>query len=145
MDFLKALSQSMQNRKAKSNRRQGTRAYYSSGEIYLSRLFGYKKVGNRYEPDPRYMPAIKTIFEMLAAGKTLPEIKAILDDMKVRDSSNNRYSITRIIAIAERPVYAAHLYQRGRLVPVQNLEPIVTLDIWKQAQKKLQIEKRKVF
>ncbi len=141
MEFIKALK----NVVSKQKRKAGVRAYYSGGEVYLSRVFGYHLVdGRRYEPDERYAPAIRTIFEMLAAGRTLPEIKTTLDELKARDSSHNRYSIFRIIAIAERPIYCGYLLQRGRLVAVKNLTALVSLDIWKQAQKTVKLEKKKL-
>jgi hypothetical protein len=140
MEFIKAL----QNSFKKQRRKAGTRAYYNSGEVYLSRLFGYQLVDGRYEPDPRYRDHIMTIYSLLADGSTLPEIKAALDLMGARDSSNNRYSISRIVGIAERPIYAGYLIQRGRLVKVHNLTPIITLDVWKKAERQLKIEKKKI-
>ncbi len=139
MEFIKAL----QNAITKQKRKQGTRAYYSSGEVYLSRLFGYKLIGDRYEPDPRYAPAIRTIFELLAAGKPLPELKQALDTIKARDSSNNRYSYARIIALV-RPIYAGYIEQRGRLTEVKNMTPIVSLDVYRKAEKQLKIERKKL-
>jgi len=144
LDFFKALSQAAQSRKTKEKRKQGTRAYYNSGEVYLSRLFGYRLVEGRYEPDPRFRDHIMTIYSMLAGGSTLPEIKASLDKMGARDSSNNRYSISRTIGIAERPIYAGYLLQRGRLVKVDNLTPIVSLGEWKKAERQLKVEKKKL-
>lgn len=144
MNFLTAMAQAIQVKKAKENRKKGIRAYYNSGEVYLSRVFGYRLVEGHYIPDDRYAGHIRTIYSLLAAGKTLPEIKTALDEMKARDSSNNRYSISRIIAIAERPIYCGYLLQRGRLVAVKNLKALVSLDTWKQAQKTVKLEKKKL-
>jgi len=141
MEFIKAFH----NVLVKQKRKSGTRAYYSGGEVYFSRLFGYRLVGDRYEPDPRYAPAIRMIFEMLAEQKTLIEIKKTLDEVKVRDSSNNRYSLSRISAIASRPVYSGYINQHGRLAKINNLIPLVSLETWKQAQKTLQVEKKKMI
>jgi len=85
------------------------------------------------------------IFEMLAEQKTLIEIKKTLDEVKVRDSSNNRYSLSRISAIASRPVYSGYINQHGRLAKINNLIPLVSLETWKQAQKTLQVEKKKMI
>lgn len=145
MNFITAMTQAIRARQGKESRKKGTRAYYNSGVVYLSRVFGYQLVDGRYEPDERYAPAIRTIFDLLTAGKTLPETKAILDEMKARDSSNNRYSISRIIAIAGRPIYCGYLLQRGRLVKVDNLTPIVTLDEFRVAEKYLKRERRKLI
>lgn len=144
MDFLKALSQAARSRKTKEKRKQGTRAYYASGQIYMSRLFGYRLIEGHYIPEERYAPAIRTIFEMLAEGRSLPEIKSALDSAGRRDSSNNRFSLSRIISIGERPVYSGYLLQRGRLVKVDNLMPIVSLEMWQKSQKQLKIEKKKI-
>jgi len=140
MEFIKALHNVINKQKRKT----GTRAYFANGEVYFSRLFGYRLVAGRYEPDERFSRAIKKIYDLLSEGKSLPEIKVILDEMKVRDSSNNKYSISRIVAIAERPVYAAHLYQRGRLVRIKNLTPIVSLEAWKRAQLLLKFERKRL-
>ncbi len=141
MDFLKALSQAARSRKSKEKRKQGTRAYYSSGTVFMSRLFGFHLIQGRYEPDPRFEPAIRTIFDLLAVGKTLPETKAVLDEMKARDSSNNRYSFARITALI-RPIYAGYIEQRGKLVEVKNLTPIVTLEIYRKAKKQVRLENK---
>ena len=128
----------------KQKRKSGTRCYFSDGTVFFSRLFAYKLIGDRYEPDPRYAPDIKTIFEMLADGKTLVEIKEALDSMKARDSSNNRYSFTRITALI-RPIYSGYIEQRGKLVEVKNLTPLVTLEVYRKATKQIKMESKKLF
>ena len=139
MEFIKALKSAV----SKQRRRSGTRAYYSGGEIYLSRLYAYILKDGRYEPDPRYSDHIKTIFTLLAAGKTLPEVKSALDEMKARDSSNNRYSYARIMALV-RPIYAGFIEQRGKLVEVKNMTPIVSLEIYRKAERQLRVERKKL-
>jgi len=141
MEFIKALHNVINKQKRKT----GTRAYFANGEVYFSRLYGYRLVDGRYVPDERYAPAIRTVFEMLAAGKSLPEIKAILDGMKARDSSNNKYSISRICSIAERPIYCGFLYHHRRMVAVENFVPVISLETWKKAQRTLRIEKIKII
>lgn len=140
MEFIRALKTAI----TKQKRKAGVRAYYSGGTVYMSRLYGYRLIDGHYSPDERFAPGIRTIFEMLTVGKSLPEIKAALDSAGMRDSSNNRYSISRIIAIAERPVYAGSLHQRGRLVKIENMTSIVAFDLWKAAQRQLKIEKKKI-
>jgi hypothetical protein len=141
MEFLKAL----QDIKSKHHRKQGIRAYYNNGEVYLSRLFGYNRVSGRYVPDPRYSPAIEKIFQMLANGYMLPEVKKELDVIGAKDSSNNRFSIARIIAIAERPIYTGCLIQRGRFIEIKNIKPIVEREVYERAIKQLQKEKKKII
>ena len=85
MEFIKALKSAA----AKGRRRAGTRTYIRNGELYLSRLFGYQLVDGQYLPDPRYEPAIRTIFDMLASGATLPSIKSRLDEMNVQGHHNS--------------------------------------------------------
>lgn len=147
MNFTTAMSQALKSRRAKQNRRAGTRAYLSgTGNVYLSRLFGYRLLGDHYEPVQPYAEYIRRMFEMITnEKKTLPEIKAELDKVKAVDSSRNRFSISRIVGILERPVYAAHLLQRGKLVPIRNMTAIVGLDVWKAAQHQLKIERRKLI
>jgi hypothetical protein len=139
MDFRKALQQVI----SKKHRKTGTRAYYSGDEVYFSRLFGYRIEGDRYVPDERYAPAIKTIFEMLAAGKTLIEVKATLDATKARDSSNNRFSYARIMALV-RPIYSGYIEQRGKMLAVKNMTAITTLPIYQQAERHLRVERKKL-
>ncbi len=139
MEFIRALKTAI----TKQKRKASVRAYYSGGTVYMSRLYGFRLIAGHYSPDERFAPGIRTIFEMLAAGKSLPEIKAALDSAGMRDSSNNRYSISRIIAIAERPIYSGYLLQRGRMVAVKNLTALTSLDTWKKAQKQLRIEIKK--
>lgn len=136
----------MRTRKAKQNRRAGTRAYLSgAGNVYLSRLFGYRLVGDVYQPVQPYAEYVRRMFEMITTEKkTLPEVKAELDRVKAVDSSRNRYSISRILGILERPVYAAHLLHRGKLVPIRNMTAIVTIEVWKEAQRRLKIERKKL-
>ena len=140
MDFLTALKSAT----SKGKRRAGVKAYYSGGQVHFSRLFGYQRIGDRYEPDPKYKQAITIIFERMAEGKSLPEIKAELDGMKARDSSGNRYAHSRILGIAERPVYAGFLQQGIRFRKIENLTPMVSLELWKKAQRQVKIEKKKM-
>lgn len=141
MEFIKALKTAA----IKSKRRSGVKAYYSGGQVQFSRLFGYQRVGDRYEPDPKFKKAITVIFERFADGKSLPEIKAELDAIKARDSSGNRFSHSRIIGIAERPVYAGFLQQGLRLRTVDNLTPIISLDLWRKAQRQVRVERKKLL
>lgn len=138
MEFIKAFH----NVRVKQKRKVGTRIYFSGGKVFFSRLFGYRLVNNHYEPDPRYAPALKTIFEMLAVGNMLPEIKTKLDSMGARDSSNNRYSLSRISAIAERPIYAGYLQKGLRMTRINNLTPIVSIETWRKAQSTIRREKK---
>lgn len=141
MEFIKAFKSVA----AKGKRRAGVKAYYSGGQVHFSRLFGYTRVGDRYEPAPQYIQAIAIIFERLADGKNLPEIKAELDAVKARDSSGNKYAHSRILGIAERPIYAGYLLNGLRLRKVENLTPIVSLDLWRKAQRQVKIEKRRML
>jgi len=141
MEFIKALKTAA----GKSKRRSGVKAYYSAGNVQFSRLFGFQRVGDMYEPSPKFQRAIEIIFKWFADGKSLPEIKAELDFIKARDSSGNRFSHSRIIGIAERPVYAGFLQQGLRLRKVENLTPIITLDLWRKAQRQVRIEKKKML
>lgn len=141
MEFIKAFKIAAD----KSKRRSGVKAYYSAGNVQFSRLFGFQRVGDMYEPDPKFQRAIEIIFKWLADGKSLPEIKAELDSMKARDSSGNRYSHSRICGIAERPVYAGFLQQGLRLRKVENLTPIISLDLWRKSQRQVRIEKKKML
>jgi len=141
MQFIKAFKTAT----VKSKRRSGVKAYYSGGQVQFSRLFGYQRVVDRYEPIPQYLDAIEAIFHMLGDGKTIIEIKHVLDSHGWRDSSKNLFSPSRIIGIAERPVYAGFLQQGLRLRKVENLTPIITLDLWRKAQRQVRIEKKKML
>jgi hypothetical protein len=141
MEFIKALKSAA----AKGKRRSGVKAYYSGGQVHFSRLFGYQRVGDRYEPDLKYKQAITIIFERLADGKSLPAIKTELDGMKARDSSGNKYAHSRILGIGERSVYAGFLQQGISLRKVENLTPLVSLDIWRKAQRQVKIEKKRML
>jgi hypothetical protein len=141
MDFFTALK----NATTKVKRRAGVKAYYSGGQVQFSRLFGYHRVEDRYEPDPKYIDAIRIIFERLANGKSLPEIKVELDALKAKDSSGNRYAHSRILGIGERPVYAGFLQQGMRLRKIENLTPLVSLELWRKAQRQVRIEKKRML
>lgn len=141
MEFIRALKTAVTRQKRKT----GVRAYYSGGTVYLSRLFGYRLEGDRYEPAQPYAEYIRKMFEMITREKkSLPEIKAELDKAKATDSSRNKFAISRIVGILERPIYAAHLIQRGKLVPIRNMTAIVGLDVWRAAQRQLKIERKKL-
>ena len=139
MEFKKAI----QNVISKQKRKAGTRAYYAGGEIHFSRLFGYMRVGDRYEPDERFKRHIEIVIRRFSEGKTLVEIKVELDSMGARDSSNNKYGLARIVAIAERPIYAGHLLKGLRFARITNLAPIVPLETWRKAQPFVRREKKR--
>ncbi|GAB1431578.1 hypothetical protein MASR2M29_02030 [Spirochaetota bacterium] len=140
MEFFKALKSAA----VKSRRRNGVKMYYASGEVQFSRLFGYQRNGNRYEPILKYKNAIETIFRMLGEGKTVVEIKQVLDANGWRDSSNNLYSHSRILGIAERPIYAGYLQKGFRLAKISNLTPMVSIDFWRRVQRQVKNEKVKL-
>ena len=140
MEFFNALKSAA----AKSRRRKGVKMYYASGEVQFSKLFGYQRVGDRYEPILKYKNAIETIFRMLGEGKTVVEIKQVLDANGWRDSSNNLFSYSRILGIAERPIYAGYLQKGLRLAKINNLTPIVSIGIWRMVQRQVKKEKVKL-
>lgn len=128
----------------KEKRKSGTRAYIRNGELFLSRIFGFNLVDGKYLPDPRYEPAIRIIFEMLAQGKSLPVIKFKLDDMNARDSSRNPYCASRILAIGERMTYAGYIKQGLKLIRIKNMTPIVSLETWRLAQRQVRAERKRM-
>lgn len=139
MDFIKALKTANN----KSKRRAGTRKYINHGELYFSRLMGYRLIDGVYHPDDRCSKAILTIFDMLASGSTLAEIKTRLDELKERDSSNNRYSISKIADLGGRVIYSGYLQRGLRLIKIKNMIPIISLEKYRLAQKQLKKEERK--
>lgn len=141
MQFRKAFQEII----SKQHRKAGTRAYYKNGEVYFSRLYGYQLINGKYEPDQKYSEHIRSIITMLSAGKTLPEIKKMLDsNMKARDSSNNRYCISKIISVV-RPVYCGYIQQHGRYIKISNIVPLVSLEIYQRAKKQLSMEKKNII
>ena len=141
MEFKKAFKEIIN----KQRRRAGSKAYVRNGELFLSRIFGFNLVDGKYTPDPRYESAIRTIFEMLAQGATLPSIKVKLDGMKARDSSHNPYGASRILAIGERMTYAGYAKSGLKLIRLKNMTPIVSIETWKLAQKTIRREKSKII
>lgn len=140
MEFLKAIK-NIQNKK---NRRSGVKAYYSSGKVFFSRLFGYERKGDQYQSIPKFANAIKLIFQLLINGSSLPEIKQRLDNDGYRDGSNNRYSLDRICSVV-RPVYAAYIKQGLSYRKITNIEAIVSLDNYKAAKKQLDQERKRLI
>ena len=139
MEFKKAI----QNVISKQKRKKGTRAYLAGGEVHFSRLFGYKRVGDKYEPDERFKRYIEIIIRRFSEGKTLVEIKVELDSMGARDSSHNKFGLLRILSIAQRPIYAGYLLKGLRFARITNLTPIVPLETWRKAQPFVRREKKR--
>lgn len=134
----------MKTASVKNKRKAGMRRYISNGEIYLSRLMGYTLVDGIYTPNKSYAPAITLIFEMLASGASLTTIREKLENLKARDSSNNKYSISRIRSIGSRMIYAGYLRNGFRLIKVKNLIPMVSLQVFKEAERNLKREEKKL-
>lgn len=134
----------MKTASVKNKRKAGMRRYISNGEIYLSRLMGYTLVDGIYTPNKSYAPAITLIFEMLASGASLTTIREKLENLKARDSSNNKYSISRIRSIGSRMIYAGYLQNGFRLIKVKNLIPMVSLQVFKEAERNLKREEKKL-
>lgn len=143
MNFITAMAQAMRTRKAKANRRKGTQAYLDGNTVRLSRLMGYKLVNGRYIPDD-HASAITLIFEMLGSGASVYEVKKALDDRKERDSSKALYSYSRILGLI-RPIYSGHLERNGKLIPLKNVQPIVTLAQYRAAAKQAKEERKKLY
>jgi hypothetical protein len=139
MDFKKALD----NIKNKQHRKNGLKAYYNDGQVYFSRLYGYNLKGECYEPIPQFANAIKLIFTMLNDGSSLPQIKKKLDSEGYKDSSNNKYCLSKIEALV-RPVYAGYLQRGLGYTHIDNIVPIVTLTDYRKAKQAIQRESKKL-
>lgn len=126
----------------KNARKKGVKAYYNSGQVYFSRLFGYERFEDKYIPIPKYSDAIKKIYDMLIGGLSLPEIKKELDLTGHRDSSNNKYSFDRICSVI-RPIYAGYLHQGLKLIQINNIEPLITIHVYNSALKALKHQIKK--
>jgi hypothetical protein len=143
MEFIKALSDAINKTTAKQKRKAGSRVYMDGGTVFFSRLAGYNRVGDRYEPDGKMSEHIRIILTMLSEGRSLPEIKKHLDSISAKDSSNNKYGLTKILSLV-RVVYAGYI-KRRTLVRLTNLTPLVTLDQFRRAARQSRIEERKLI
>ncbi len=142
MTFIKVFSQAIRTRKSKENRKKGTNAYLENGVIRLSRLMGYNYVDGRYIPD-EHSKAILLIFQMLGAGASIYEVKKALDDRKERDSSKALYTYSRILGLV-RPIYSGHLERNGKMIVLKNVEPLVSLSLYRAAAKQAKEERKKL-
>ncbi|MBP7262817.1 MAG: hypothetical protein KBB32_01490 [Spirochaetia bacterium] len=142
MNFFAALTDALKTKKAKNKRIAGSRAYMDSGSIHFSKLAGYTRVVDRYEPDGKMSEHIRIILTMLADGQSLLKVKKHLDSINAKDSSHNRYGFAKILSLV-RVVYAGYIRRRG-LVRLTNLTPLVSLDVYKRAAKQARIEQRKL-
>lgn len=140
MEFKKVLKD-IQNKNA---RRRGVKAFQSKGKVFFSRLFGFSREGDYYVPIQKHAEAIRLIYQLLIDGNTLPDIKMELDRKGFRDGSNNRYNIDRIVSLV-RPIYSGYLKRGLTYSRVTNIEPIVTFDDFKKAQKNLTKEVKKII
>ena len=75
--------------------------------------------------------------------EVITAIKEKLDKDGFRDSSNNKYTIGRVVSLI-RPIYSGYLKQGLSYSHVENVEPIVTLPEYKTAKKKLDGELKKI-
>lgn len=142
MKFIKAFSDALKIKKAKNKRKMGSRAYLNSGAVFFSKLAGYTRIGDRYEPDGKTSEHIKIILTMLSDGKTLPEVKNYLNSIFAKDSSNNRYAFAKILSLV-RVVYAGYIKRRG-LVKLTNLTPLVGLDVFRLAARNARREEKRI-
>jgi hypothetical protein len=113
-----------------------------SGFVHFSKLAGYTRIGDRYEPDGNTSEHIRIILSMFSEGRTLPEIKNRLDSILAKDSSHNRYGYAKIISLV-RVVYAGYI-KRRTLVKLTNLTPLVSLEEFRRAARQARREERKL-
>jgi DNA-binding transcriptional MerR regulator len=115
--------------------KKALRSYRNSGEVKFPRLYGYRQTAAGIvvvEPEARI---IRLILQLLSAGKSVSEIKHYLDEMNLRSRSGNRFTEREIRAMA-KPVYAGLIQiHSGRWVKSDFYEPIVSVEILKNAQK----------
>jgi len=142
MEFIKALSDAFKTKKAKNKRKAGSRAYMDSGAIHFSKLAGYTRVSDRYEPDGKMSEHIRIILTLLADGHSLVDIKKHLDSISARDSSHNKYGFAKILSLV-RVVYCGHIKRRA-LVKLINLTPLVSLDVYRLAARNARREQKKL-
>ena len=142
MEFIKALSDALKTTKAKNRRRAGTRAYMDGGTVFFSKLAGYSRIGDQFEPDGKTSEHIKIILTMLSDRYTLVEVKKHLDSISAKDSSHNRYGFAKILSLV-RVVYSGYIKRRG-LVKLNNLTPLVSLDVYRRAARQARIEQKKL-
>jgi CheY-like chemotaxis protein len=118
--------------------RKRLRSYYDSGRLKLPRIFGYRMKPEGIVVVEDEAKVIRLILELLADGRSIPEIKSHLDQLNARNRSGNLFSRREILEIA-KPAYAGLIQtRRGKWIRSSFYKPIVSVETLKSAQRAVQ-------
>jgi hypothetical protein len=81
--------------------------YRHGPRLRLSKLYGFMmKDDEKAERVPEEAAIIRKVFDMFAAGKSVAEIKATLDEQGARTRFGNKFSTGQLLSIATKSLYA---------------------------------------
>lgn len=81
---------------------------------------------------------VRIIIGMLALGRSPAEVKKEMDRRGARNRSGDRFSEDEIKRMAAKVVYTGRiLTASGKFVESKHYQPVVSVEVWKKAQKNL--------
>lgn len=129
MEFGKILSDiatTMKKRRIRRRTAKRLQDYYHSPRVRLSRLYGYKMVDeNTAEIIPEEAVVVKLVFQRMAEGQSLKDIKTEMDARNMRTRFGNKWTIQMIRSLV-RPVFAGLVERRGRGFQMSSVYPAIT-------------------
>ena len=90
-DFVRDIETRLKKSSIDRKTRKRLRSYHDSGAVRYSRLYGFRQTPNGIEIVVHEARIIRSVLQMLAAGKSVPEIKQSLDSMNLRNRSGNLF------------------------------------------------------
>jgi DNA-binding transcriptional MerR regulator len=115
---------------------RGLRAYRASGRVVFPRLYGYRRTAVGIEVVESEAAIIRLVLEMLAKGKSVEEIKQLLDGRNLRGRSGNLFQ-ERDIGLMPKPAYCGMVETPSGKWVRSKYPAIVNLQLLRQARQRL--------
>jgi hypothetical protein len=111
--------------------------YRHGPRLRLSKLYGFMmKDDEKAERVPEEAAIIRKIFDMFAAGKSVAEIKATIDEQGARTRFGNKFSTGQLFSIAMKSLYAGLVPRKvGGYVRSAVCPPIISPQVFDRVKK----------
>ena len=125
------------------NIRRGMLANARSCRTNGRRITGYRSdEDDHFEPDPDTAPIVQRIFEEYAAGEPMTKIAERLNEQGLKTILSRPFTVNSLRSILRNDAYTG-VYRFSDVVIEGGMPALVSQDLFEQAQRKLQENKRR--
>lgn len=116
--------------------------YNAEHGLYYQKIYGYKKSEDKhYIIDEDTASVVARIFNQYADGKGMVEICDELNGQGIKTGIGKSFTVNGLRSILRNPSYMGLYHYNGVTIP-DGMPAIISEELWKKTQKRLQLNKR---